>query len=117
MNIGTNQHPPPGGFLAELRDRLTAFASSLRLRRAHGDQLEAEVCLDVVADAARTEHTAARLAYSAQQSDLEAARLIRESLADGRITADEIPVLRHALRHVGSSARADERLTRLLPSA
>lgn len=97
-------------FLAELRTRLTAFAGVLRARRAHGDQLEAEVCLDVVADAAAAQRRAGEHAYTAEQADLEAARLIRESLADGRITADEIPVLRTALRHIHRSAAHDQRI-------
>ena len=99
------------GFLSELRDRLTAFAATLRGRRLHGDQLEAEVCLDVVADAAVEQGRVGRLAYTAEQADIEAARLLRDSLADGRITADEIPCLRTALRHVNRSAERDRQIT------
>jgi hypothetical protein len=101
-------------FLSELRSRLKAFAENLRGRRQHGDQLEAEVCLAVVADASAAQARAGERAYSAEQADLEAARLLRESLADGRITAEEIPCLRAALRHVNRSAAADHQVGQIL---
>lgn len=114
MNIGTAITPPPAGFLGELGERLRAFAAALRLRRAHADQLQAEICLDITADATRQQACAARHAYAAEQSDLEAARILRESIADGHITADEIPALRRALRHVQASARHDHAIGQIL---
>lgn len=106
----------PGGYLGELRAHLLALTASLRRRVAFADVLQVEIAQDIVADAS-TQHTAAsRLAYTAEQSDLEACRLLRASLADGHITADEIPVMRAALRHCTSSAAADRRITELLGS-
>ena len=101
-------------YLAELRSRLTAFAATLRGRRLHGDQLEAEVCLDVVADAATEQGRAGRLAYTAEQADLEAGKLLDTVLADGRVTPTEIRTLRTARRHVRRSATADRRITESL---
>jgi hypothetical protein len=112
--VGEQPIATGGGYLSELRSRLTAFAEALRGRRQHGDQLEAEVCLDVVADAAAAQARAGERAYTAEQADLEAARLLSESLADGRITAEEIPCLRSALRHVNRSAQADHQITEVL---
>jgi hypothetical protein len=64
-------------FLRELRARLGALAASLRLRRAHADQLEVEVSLDIVSDAATQQARAGAHAYSAEQASLEADRLFR----------------------------------------
>jgi hypothetical protein len=94
-------------YLRELRGRLAAFAQSLRFRRQHGDQLEAEVCLDIVTDADRSAATAARRAYTAEQADIEAQRLIRVALSPrspggAAITRAEA---RPILRNIRNSAR------------
>lgn len=103
-------------YLGELKDHLLAFARSLRGRRAFADVLQVEVAEDIRADAARQQGRVGQLAYTAQQSDLEAARLLREAIADGHITADEVPEIRAALRHVIRSAHSDRRITELCPA-
>lgn len=111
--VGSKPIAGAGRYLAELGDRLRGFAASLRARRQHGDQLEAEVCLDVVADAAAEQGRVGRLAHRAQVHDQEAARILAAAQAPdspgGRlITPDE---LRPALRLINLSADDDRQIT------
>lgn len=108
----------PAGYLAELRARLLAFAAALRLRRAHGDQLEAEVCLDVVADAAAQQARAGDHAYTAQQAALEAERHFRaaqlpDSPGGAAITPAEATT---AFRHLRQTHRHTAAVCSLLAS-
>lgn len=98
-------------FLTELKAHLAGLVADFRRRHAYADQLQAEVAQAIAADAAAAATRASRLAYTAEQADLEASRLLRDSLADGRITAAEIPVLRTALNHITRSARHDHTIT------
>jgi hypothetical protein len=108
--------PATGGFLAELRAHLAGFRAALRARRAYPDVLQVEVGEDIVADAERQQSHAARLAYTAQQADIEAGRLLRAAQApesDGgrAITPREAePIFRNLTR----SAAADQHITEVL---
>lgn len=101
-------------YLVELRTRLKDFAQALRLRRAHGDQLEAEVCLDVTADAIAQQSRARAFAHSAQVHDEEAARLLKAALlptspGGPTITPREAaPILRLINRSADADRRAGE---------
>lgn len=107
-------HPVPSGYLAELRGHLAAMIADFRRLRNFGAILKTEVAEDITADAAAEQGRVGRLAYTAEQSDLEAARLLRETLADGHLAAEEIPALRLALRHVNRSAARDHQITETL---
>lgn len=100
--------------LSELRSFLASMWSEVRRRPDPAAQNDVRALQDIAADATAQQATAARTAYSAEQADLEAARLLRESLADGKVTADEIPFLRRALRHVTRSAERDHHITDVL---
>lgn len=91
---------------AELTGWITSLVGRLRLRRQYADALEVEVALDIAADSAAAASTAARLIYTAEQADAEAGRLLRDTLADGKVDAAEIPALRRSLRHVEHSEAA-----------
>lgn len=104
------------GFQRELAAHLLAFGGALRRRRAYADLLQVEVAQDIHADATAHQQATARLAYTAEQADCEAARLIRAALADGHVTADEIPDLRRAFRHIRHSAAADHRISECIAS-
>lgn len=97
--------------LAEMIVFLKTVAADFRSRRRFGDVLQAEVAQDIAADIATEQGRAARLAYAAQQADLEAEHIMRTVLADNRVTADEIPLLRTAQRHVHRSATTDQKIT------
>ncbi len=100
--------------LTELIAYLRQMAGQLRARRRFGDLLHTEVALDIAADAAAQQARAAHLAYTAQQADIEAEQIMRTVLHDNRVTADEIPVLKQALRHVHNSATTDCRIVEQL---
>lgn len=102
-------------FLRELRSHLGTLKAALRCRRAWADVLQVEIAEDIAADASTEQGRVGRFAYTAEQADIEAERLIRSTLADGHITDAEIPALRTAMRHVHRAAAADHRITELSP--
>lgn len=98
-------------FLTELSAHIAGFRDTLRHRRAYADVLHVEVAQDIAADIAAQQGRVGRLAYTAQQSDLEARQLLDRVLADGRITPAEVPLLRTARRHVLRSAERNHQIT------
>ncbi len=106
----------PMGFITELRSHLTGLAGSLRSRRAYGDQLKAEVGVDIVDDLAVAQAKVGAVAHRAETNDREAARLLDAAQApdsDGgrAITPREAaPIQRLILR----SAEADHDITESL---
>ena len=108
--------PVSPGFLAELRDHLATFCATLRTRRDYPGLLQAEIAQDIIADATAQQGRAGALAYTAEQADLEADRLLtaaQQPDSDGgpAITPHEAgPILRHIRR----SATADHRITEVL---
>jgi len=97
-------------FIHELKTHLAGLLPGLRRRRAYADLLQVEVAIDITADAATEQARAGRLAYTAEQADREAEQILRTVLADNRVTPEEIPLLRTALRNIHHSAEADHRL-------
>jgi hypothetical protein len=108
--------PPdfPMKFIAELKSFLAGLRTDYRLRRNWPAVNEIAGAQAIADDIERTEDSAGRHAFAAEQADLDAARLIRESIADNRVTADEIPLLRSALRHVTNSASHDRAITQII---
>lgn len=95
---------------SELRHFLLSWKRDLRARRDYRNLLDVEAAEDIAADL----QPVAAAAYTAQQADLEAARLLRESLADGKLTTADIPLLEKALAHIGNSAAADQQIAEAL---
>lgn len=67
------------------------------------------VAQDIAADCAAACLATAATAYSAEQSDLEAIRLLEDAARDGFNQAD-IPAVAAAVRHIRQSAAADHAL-------
>lgn len=107
-------HPVPSGYLAELRGHLAAMIADFRRLRNFGAILKTEVAEDITADAVAQQGRVGRLAYTAEQSDLEAARLLRGVLSDRHLTDADLPAIRTALRHVNRSAERDHQITETL---
>lgn len=91
----------------ELLTYLRDFAARARAARWFGALFHVGVVQNIAADVVETEGEAADLVALAEKQDREAAELIRSSLSDNRITADEIPLLRRALRKIEASAAND----------
>jgi TorA maturation chaperone TorD len=100
--------------LAELRAYLASFAARCRAARWLGALFHCGVIEKIVADVAQTEADAAQLNYSAEQEDREAAKIVRAALADGKVTPDELPSLRRAVRLIDASAAHDRAASELL---
>lgn len=88
----------------ELRSYLGTFAARCRAARWLGALFHVGVVSDIAAEVAETTEAAARISYTAEQEDREAAKLLRGVLADGKVTPDEIPALKRAARLVNASA-------------
>jgi hypothetical protein len=54
-----------------------------------------------------------RLAYAAEQSDLQAVEILETVLRDGEVVEAELPLLKRALGHIKASARRDHQITEL----
>lgn len=103
-----------GSLLREAASFLGSWIPDLRRSRDYCNLTDAEAHQDIIADAQAAQGQVRDAAYRAEQADLEAARLLRETLADGRVTAEEIPVLKAALRNVVRSADGDHAITEQL---
>lgn len=100
--------------LAELRTYLASFAARCRAARWLGALFHVGVVEKIAEDVAKTQQDAAQLNYSAEQEDREAAKLVRAALADGKVTAAELPALRRAVRLIDASAAHDRAANDLL---
>ncbi len=98
----------------ELQAWLASLIDGFRRRRQYGDSLRLKVAQDIVSDVAALETKARDTAFTSEQDDLAAEQLITPLLTDSRIPADDIPVLRQALRNIHNSAIADHRISELL---
>jgi hypothetical protein len=103
-------------FLNELQRHIATVRDSLRARRLHGDQLQVEVVQDITLDLAIVQGRAGELAYTAEQADLEAARLLKlaqepDSEGGVLITPREA---RPIFRHITRSAQRDHQITEAL---
>jgi hypothetical protein len=107
---------PTAGFLSELCAHLATFKASLRRRRAFGDVLQVEVAEDIHADVAAEQGRVGRLAYTAEQADLEAARLLKQAqqpTSEGGVLITPTEA-RPIFRHISSSAARDRQITEAL---
>jgi len=102
--------------LAELRSWLADTADRCRSQRWFGPLFRVNVATDILADAEKAQKQAAEDAYSAEQYDLEAVRVLNEAARDGFTNAD-IPEVARAVRLIRQSAQKDRRVTERLASA
>ncbi len=98
----------------ELQAWLASLIAGFRRRRQFGDSLRLKVAQDIVSDISTLETKACDTAFDSEQADLAAVQLITPLLNDPRIPADDLPVLRKALRNIRNSATADHRISELL---
>jgi G3E family GTPase len=96
--------------LCELRDWLKGRLSLRRSERRFDSAFDLDVASDIAADAARQQAQIAAEAYSAEQSDIEAAKLIEIAKRDG-LDASDLPAIERALRHIRSSAKHDHNIS------
>lgn len=102
----TSASLPP---LRELREYLARFIARCRAASWLGALFHARVVEDIAADLARQHRALSATAYTAEQADLEAARLLDEAARDGFSQAD-LPAVERAVRLIRRSAAHDRRL-------
>lgn len=102
--------------IREIANYLQGWALDCRKSRQYATLTEVQTVQDITAEASAEEAGLAGMAHRARVADDEAAGLIDQVLADGRVTAREIPLLRKARRHIGRSAEADHNLAEGLTS-
>lgn len=99
--------------LCELRDSLSGFSARCRAARWYGALFRVGVAQDIVADDTKALNRISRAAYSAEQDDLEAVKIIKAAARDGFSDAD-LPALDKALRLIMSSAKKDHQISEQL---
>src|SRR4051812_38118033 len=97
-------------YTTELDNQLVGFSVRCREARWLGPLFHVGVSQEILRDVKLEQRRQADDAYSAEQADLEAAKIIRQVMVDGRVTKSELPQLTKALRHVHNSARLDRRI-------
>jgi hypothetical protein len=99
--------PPVIPPLAELRSWLRGSICRFRSARQFAPVCHLEVAAAITADAATASLALSAAAHSAETHDLEAEKILTGILADGRVSAEELPALRRAVRLVHRSAEID----------
>ena len=92
-----------------LSDRLAIRRSEQRFDAA----FDLDVASDIATDVQAHEQCASRVAYSAEQEDLEAIRILEQAEVDGLSNAD-LPAIHRAIRLIRSSAKHDRAITEAL---
>lgn len=103
----------PVNFIRELKTYLSGRAAMYRARRAYGPLLDIEVAAEITDDAMRQQNGIAADGYSAEQADLEAAKLLDGVLADNLMPKAEKDALRRAEKLIRQSAAKDHAITEL----
>lgn len=93
--------------VTELRSYLADFSARCRGASWFGALFHVGVVQSITADVEKEQRKVAELGQRAARDDRAAAAILRETLADGEVTTDELPALRRALRLVESSESAD----------
>lgn len=96
---------------AELRGHLAAFGNRCRCMRWLGALFHVRVAEDILCDAGEALVTVSRAAYSAEQEDLEAAKILDAVIADPAIPVREASALRRARALVCCSAAQDRKIS------
>lgn len=105
------QSPSP---LAELRDYLCGIADEFRSARKFHELTEVQTVQDIATDDSKRLGIAGGLLLAAEQQDLNAADIIERILADGKVEAVEMPLLRNALALIKGSAVNDHKAVTLV---
>jgi hypothetical protein len=92
--------------LTELRTFLATTAERCRAMRWFGPAFNIDVARDIAGDVAREQESISRQAHSAEQSDLEAVKLLEDAARDGLQAAD-MPAVAKAIRLIRASAKKD----------
>jgi hypothetical protein len=100
--------------IAELSSFLGKLSARCGGRRWFGPKIHVDIARDILDDVASEQAKAAQNAHKARVSDDEAAALIERVIADGTVTACEVPTLRKAVAHVRKSAELDHDLSEAL---
>ena len=108
-----NPAQPRARYIAELSKYIQRTIGRLKTDRLFGALFHVRVIEDIAADVAKEQQALAAVAYTAEQADREAIRLIEEAASDGFSQADT-PALCQALRHIRRSAAGDHRLAEAL---
>lgn len=96
--------------LTELRLLLRGSVNLARRARNYLEQLGWESAEEVAEEVVKHERKIAADAYSAQQSDLQAAKLLEDAARDGLTSAD-MPAVAEAIRHIRRSAEKDRQIS------
>lgn len=99
--------------VAEMRLYAVQFKARCQAAGWFGALFHARVICDIAEDDVKHQVKISDRAYSAEQDDLEAEKLIADAIADGVVTVAEIQQLKTALRHVRRSREADHNITDL----
>ena len=102
--------------LCELRSYLSELSSRCLQQRWLGAHFHVGVCADIAEDISAERGEAAKTAETAKDEDVRAEELLRSALADGKLDADDLPLVRKALRHISRSAEMDGALFHQLTS-
>lgn len=98
--------------LRELRAYIADVAIRFRADRNFKGLFHVGVIEDIAVDAQREQAAIVQTAYSAEQADLEAAKLLEHAARDGFSNAD-LPAVQKAVRLIRSSARHDRRVVEM----
>jgi hypothetical protein len=101
--------PSLGHVIREQNRWLARRIASARALRDYAALPALTVAADIAAETARACSALGALAYSAEQDDLEALRLLEDAARDGFNSAD-LPAVEQAVRHIRRSAAADHAL-------
>lgn len=93
--------------LARLQTYNREFASRCNVARWFGALFHVGVEECLIEDAKAEQAMIAATAYSAEQADLEALKLLEAVSADNEISADEMRLVKTACRHIRHSAEKD----------
>lgn len=96
--------------VAELRASLSDFADRCRSQSWFGPLFRVRVAQDIAADISAHQRRIADAAYSAEQSDLEAVKVLERAAADGFTNAD-LPEVERAIRLIRNSANKDHAIS------
>lgn len=96
--------------LRELRVYISNTAMRCRAGRWFGALFHVNVINDITRDVAEQQTTVARDAYTAEQYDLEALRILDEAARDGFSNAD-LPAVVRASRLIQRSAALDRKIS------
>lgn len=93
-----------------MREFLASWSADLRKLRDWRNLLDAEAAQSIAADLAVREQALAGVAYTAEQADLEAVKLL-EKAKEGGLDNSDLPLIARALRHIRRSAAHDHTLS------